>query len=183
MQNELEKETAKQFDEVVKKCRDLFIKKAKDYGNSWRVLRSTSVTDQLFIKAQRIRTIDNLGTKKIDESIESEFIGIINYCIIGMIQLRLAGDQNLELQIENVTDYFDKNIDETKSLMLAKNHDYGEAWRDMRLSSITDMILMKLMRIKQIEDNEGKTLVSEGIDANFKDIVNYSIFALIKLNY
>ncbi len=174
--------TSSQFDEQIKHCREIFRKKSYDYGPSWRVLRPKSVTDQLFIKAQRIQTIEEAKTKMVDEDERSEFIGIINYSIIGLIQMELKVSANMELKEEEALKYFDKYATEIKSLMLAKNHDYGEAWRDMRVGSFTDLILMKLLRIKQIEDNEGKTLISEGIDAGYRDIVNYSIFALIKLN-
>ena len=176
------KTTSTQFDEQIKLCRDIFQKKTHDYGTSWRVLRPKSLTDQLFIKAQRIQTIEEAKTKMVDEDERSEFIGLINYAIIGLIQMQLKDDKRLELTEPDALELFDKQAVEIKNLMLAKNHDYGEAWRDMRVSSFTDLILMKLLRIKQIEDNDGKTLVSEGIDAGYRDIVNYSIFALIKLN-
>jgi hypothetical protein len=174
--------TSTQFDEQLKQCREVFQKKTHDYGTSWRVLRPKSLTDQLFIKAQRIQTIEEAKTKMVDEDERSEFIGLINYAIIGLIQMQLKDDKRIELKEEEAVGLFDREAAEIKALMLAKNHDYGEAWRDMRVSSFTDLILMKLLRIKQIEDNNGKTLVSEGIDAGYRDIVNYSIFALIKLN-
>jgi len=174
--------TSTQFDEQIKKCRDIFSKKTHDYGTSWRVLRPKSLTDQLFIKAQRIQTIEDATTKMVDEDERSEFAGIINYAIIGLIQMELKEDKRVELDAAEAIQLYDKHVQEIKDLMLAKNHDYGEAWRDMRVSSFTDLILMKLLRIKQIEDNKGKTLISEGIDAGYRDIVNYSIFALIKLN-
>ena len=154
----------------------------KDYGTAWRILRTSSITDQLFIKAQRIRNIEDKGTQKINEDITSEYIGIINYSIIGLIQLGLKNDERMELPADEVSKLFDKYSKEAKSLMENKNHDYGEAWRDMRLSSLTDLILMKLLRIKQIEDNKGETLISEGVDANFHDMINYGVFSLIKLN-
>lgn len=153
----------------------------KDYGTAWRILRTSSITDQLFIKAQRIRNIEDKGMQKINEDITSEYIGIINYSIIGLIQLGLKNDERMELPADEVSKLFDKYSKEAKSLMENKNHDYGEAWRDMRLSSLTDLILMKLLRIKQIEDNKGETIISEGVDANFNDMINYSVFALIKL--
>ena len=174
--------TSTQFDEQIKKCREIFQKKTHDYGTSWRVLRPKSLTDQLFIKAQRIQTIEEAQHKMVDEDERSEFIGLINYAIIGLIQMELKDDKRMELSEPEALEYFDKHAAEIKTLMLAKNHDYGEAWRGMRVSSFTDLILMKLLRIKQIEDNKGKTLISEGIDAGYRDIVNYSIFALIKLN-
>jgi hypothetical protein len=174
--------TAVQFDEQIKKCRDIFQKKTHDYGTSWRVLRPQSLTDQLFIKAQRIQTLEEKQTKMVEEGVEPEFMGLINYAIIGLIQLQLKDDKRTELSEEETLQLYDKHVAEIKNLMLAKNHDYGEAWRDMRVSSFTDLILMKLLRIKQIEDNKGKTLISEGIDAGYHDIVNYSIFALIKLS-
>ena len=174
--------TSKQYDAVVKTCKDLFMKKMKDYGTAWRILRTSSITDQIFIKAQRIRNIQDKGTQKIEDDIHSEFIGILNYSVIGLIQLGLESDERMELPEDEVGSLFDKHVNATKSLMEDKNHDYGEAWREMRISSLTDLLLMKIMRIKQIEDNQGKTLISEGIDANYFDMINYSIFALIKLN-
>ena len=174
--------TSTQFDEQLKACRDIFKKKTHDYGTSWRVLRPKSLTDQLFIKAQRIQTIEEAQTKMVDEDERSEFIGLINYAIIGLIQMELKDDKRTELAEDEALSNYDKQVAEIKTLMLAKNHDYGEAWRDMRVSSFTDLILMKLLRIKQIEDNKGKTLISEGIDAGYRDIVNYSVFALIKLS-
>lgn len=178
----MENNTSAQFDEQIKRCRDIFQKKTHDYGTSWRVLRPQSLTDQLFIKAQRIQTLEEKGTSKVDEGVESEFIGLVNYAVIGLIQLQLKADKRTELPEEEAMNLYDKEIAQIKALMMAKNHDYGEAWRDMRVSSFTDLILMKLLRIKQIEDNKGKTLISEGIDAGYSDIVNYAIFALIKLN-
>jgi hypothetical protein len=153
----------------------------KDYGTAWRILRTSSITDQLFIKAQRIRNIEDKGNQKIDDDIRSEYIGIINYSVIGLIQLSMQTDNRMELPVDEVTMLYDQHVKETKTLMENKNHDYGEAWRDMRVSSLTDLILMKLLRIKQIEDNKGETIISEGIDANFNDMINYAIFALIKL--
>lgn len=175
-------ETSSQYDSAINTCRDIFIKKMKDYGTAWRILRASSITDQIFIKAQRIRSIEDKGTQKIEEGVSAEYIGIINYSVIGLIQLALKGDNRMELPTEEVAALYDKYIAETKSLMENKNHDYGEAWRDMRVSSLTDLILMKILRIKQIEDNEGGTLISEGIDANYQDMINYSVFCLIKIN-
>jgi hypothetical protein len=174
--------TSTQYDSAIAQCKDIFIKKMKDYGTAWRVLRTSSITDQIFIKAQRIRNIEDKGTKKVNEDVHSEYIGIINYSIIGLIQLGLKNDSRMELPADEVSKLFDKYANEAKSLMENKNHDYGEAWRDMRVSSLTDLILMKILRIKQIEDNKGETIISEGVDANFHDMINYSIFALIKLN-
>lgn len=174
--------TSTQYDTAIGSCKDIFIKKMKDYGTAWRVLRTSSITDQIFIKAQRIRNIEDKGTQKINDDVRSEYIGIINYSIIGLIQLGLQNDSRMELPTEEVSKLFDRYSTEAKSLMENKNHDYGEAWRDMRVSSLTDLILMKILRIKQIEDNKGETIISEGIDANFHDMINYSIFALIKLS-
>lgn len=174
--------TSRQFEQVIEQCRSLFLKKMKDYGTAWRVLRISSITDQIFIKANRIRSIEEKGTQKVAEDIRNEYIGMVNYSVIGLIQLSLGVAENTEMDPLEVEKLYNKYIYEAKSLMEDKNHDYGEAWREMRLSSLTDLILMKLLRIKQIEDNKGKTLVSEGIDANYHDIINYSIFALIRLN-
>ncbi len=173
--------TAEEYDAVIKICRDLFIKKTKDYGTAWRILRPSSITDQIFIKAQRIRTLEEKKVSKVGEDIVSEYIGIINYCIIAMMQLELDNNAPSELPSEQVEIEFNKKANETKELMFAKNHDYGEAWRDMRISSLTDLILMKILRVKQIEDNQGQTLASEGVKANYQDMLNYSVFALIKL--
>ena len=173
--------TAQEYDAVIKICKDLFIKKTKDYGTAWRILRSSSITDQIFIKAQRIRTLEEKKISKVDEDISSEYIGIANYCIIAMMQSDLDTTAPLELPLEEVEIEFNKKATETKELMFAKNHDYGEAWRDMRISSLTDLILMKILRVKQIEDNSGQTLASEGVKANYQDMLNYSVFALIKL--
>ena len=174
--------TSSQYDTAISECKDIFLKKMKDYGTAWRILRTSSITDQLFIKAQRIRNIEDKGTQKVNEDITSEYIGIVNYSIIGLIQLGLKNDERMELPADEVSKLFDKYAKEAKHLMENKNHDYGEAWRDMRLSSLTDLILMKLLRIKQIEDNKGETLISEGVDANFHDMINYAVFALIKLS-
>lgn len=171
--------TSAQFDAAINDCKDIFIKKMQDYGTAWRILRLRSITDQIFIKAQRIRSIEDKGTKLVDEDIRFEYIGIINYSVIALIQLELGtGD---ELPSEKAIALYDKYVNQAKSLMQNKNHDYDEAWRDMRISSLTDLILMKLLRIKQIEDNQGKTIISEGIDANYLDLINYSVFALIRL--
>ncbi|CAM1333904.1 DUF1599 domain-containing protein [Tenacibaculum aestuariivivum] len=171
--------TSKQYDIVVEECKNLFIKKMSDYGCAWRILRLTSLTDQLFIKAQRIRQLQENTEQKVDESEKSEFIGIINYAIMALVQLELDVVEKPDLTSEKAIYLYDKHIKITKQLMENKNHDYGEAWREMRVSSLTDLILQKLLRVKQIENNRGKTLVSEGIDANYQDIINYAIFALI----
>ena len=174
--------TSQQYDTAIKLCKDLFLKKMKDYGTAWRNLRPTSLTDQIFIKAQRIKSIEEKGTQKVMDDIKGEYIGIINYCIISLIQLGLANDSRVELPYEEVEQLYNKYVAKTKQLMEDKNHDYGEAWRDMRISSLTDLILMKIFRVKQIEDNKGQTIVSEGVDANYMDMLNYSVFALIKLH-
>ncbi len=174
--------TFNQYNTAVANCKDIFIKKMKDYGTAWRILRTSSITDQIFIKAQRIRNIEDKGTQKINEDVRSEYIGIINYSIIGLIQLDFKSDARMDLPTDEVSKLYDKYSNEARSLMENKNHDYGEAWRDMRVSSLTDLILMKLLRIKQIEDNKGETILSEGVDANFHDMINYAIFALIKLS-
>ena len=174
--------TSNQYDSVVEQCRNLFTKKMSDYGSAWRILRLPSLTDQIFIKAQRIRQLQENDIRKVDEGEKSEFIGIINYSIMALIQLELGVVENPDLSSEEATDLYDKYMTITKALMENKNHDYGEAWRDMRVSSLTDLIIQKLLRVKQIEDNEGKTLVSEGIDANYQDMINYAVFAMIHLN-
>ena len=174
--------TSKQYDAVVATCRSLFINKMKDYGSAWRILRLPSLTDQIFIKAQRIRKLQENGVRKVDEDEKSEFIGIINYSIMALIQLKMGVVAQPDLGVEEAAELYDENIAETKALMMNKNHDYGEAWRDMRVSSLTDLIIQKLLRVKQIEDNKGQTLVSEGIDANYQDMINYSIFAMILMN-
>ncbi len=173
--------TSIEYDAVIRVCRELFLKKTRDYGTAWRILRISSITDQIFIKAQRIRTLEEKKVSKVGEDITSEYIGIVNYCIIAMMQLDMEGDERTELPVDEVETNFDKKVSETKELMFAKNHDYGEAWRDMRISSLTDLILMKILRVKQIEDNAGQTLASEGVRANYQDMLNYSVFALIKL--
>lgn len=171
--------TAVQYDEIISRCRHLFLKKMNDYGSAWRILRLPSLTDQIFIKAQRIRQLQEQNIRKIAESETSEFIGIINYSIMALIQMEKGIAEQPDMTAEDATLHYDKNVAETKALMEDKNHDYGEAWREMRISSLTDLILQKLLRIKQIEDNKGKTIVSEGIDANYRDIINYAVFALI----
>ena len=175
--------TSAQYDDVVSKCTEIFKNKTIDYGTAWRILRSSSLTDQIFIKANRIRTIQISNIAKVDEGVEPEFIGIINYCIMALIQMDLKEDKRLELPSAETINLYLEKIKEAKMLMEDKNHDYGEAWRDMRVSSLTDLILMKVLRVKQIEDNSGKTLISEGIDANYFDMINYSVFALIHLNH
>lgn len=174
-------DTIKQYDSIIKICSDIFTKKMKDYGSAWRILRTRSLTDQIFIKAKRIRSIEEKGINKVDEGIRSEYIGIVNYCIMALVQLELGYSENTELPYEKCISLYNKYFLETKSLMEDKNHDYDEAWRDMRLSSLTDLILMKLLRTKQIEDNDGKTIISEGIDANYMDMINYAVFALIRI--
>jgi len=173
------RDTSKQYDVVIEKCRELFANKMKDYGSAWRILRLPSLTDQIFIKAQRIRGLQQNEVRKVDEDEISEFIGIINYSVMALIQLELGVAITPDLQREQALNLYDQKIAQTKALMENKNHDYGEAWRDMRVNSLTDLILQKLLRVKQIEDNKGKTLVSEGIDANYQDIINYAVFALI----
>jgi len=174
-------DTSKEYDSVIDECRNLFIKKMSDYGSAWRILRLPSLTDQIFIKAQRIRQLQENEVRKVDEGEKSEFIGIINYAIMALIQLENGVVENPDLNTEQATVLYDKHSSFTKELMMNKNHDYGEAWRDMRVSSLTDLILQKLLRVKQIEDNEGKTIVSEGIDANYQDMINYAVFAMIHL--
>ena len=174
-------DTSEQYDAIIKKCRSLFINKMSDYGSAWRILRLPSLTDQIYIKAQRIRQLQENSVRKVDEGEVSEFIGIINYSIMSLIQLEKGVADQPDLDTIKATELYDKHIDVTKTLMENKNHDYGEAWRDMRVSSLTDLILQKLLRVKQIEDNKGKTIVSEGLDANYQDMINYAIFALIHL--
>lgn len=173
--------TETEYRQVIKICQDLFEKKNKDYGTSWRILRLPSITDQIFIKAQRIRTIQDNGFSRVNEGEVSEFIGIINYCVMALIQADLVNSTELEIPFEQLQAMYNKQVAEVMELLFNKNHDYGEAWRDMRVSSMTDIILMKLFRIKQIEDNQGKTLVSEGIKAGYQDIINYAVFCMIKL--
>lgn len=175
--------TSSQYDNIIKISRKLFEEKLSDYGASWRILRLSSLTDQIFIKANRIRSIQESGVKLVDEGVFDEFIGMINYGIIALIQIELSGESlDEELKKERALELYDKYVSQTKSLMERKNHDYSEAWRQMRVSSITDLILMKILRLKQIEYNNGKTIVSEGVDANYSDIINYSVFACIKLS-
>ncbi len=173
--------TSAEYDAVINTCKGLFMKKTRDYGTAWRILRPQSITDQIFIKAQRIRTLEEKKVSKVGEDITGEYIGIVNYCVIAMMQLESTPETAMELAPDHVEHLFDERVKETKELMFAKNHDYGEAWRDMRISSLTDLILMKLLRVKQIEDNQGLTEVSEGVKANYQDMLNYSVFALIKL--
>ena len=174
--------TENHFDFVIKNCLEIFSKKMKDYGSAWRILRLPSLTDQIYIKAQRIRSIQNNKTQKIDEGQVSEFIGIINYSVMSLIQIDLGVVDEPDMDIDTALINYKKHIEIVKNLMIDKNHDYGEAWRDMRISSLTDLIIQKLLRVKQIEDNNGETLISEGVDANYQDIINYSVFALILLN-
>lgn len=174
-------DTIAQFDKALKICRELYIKKLQDYGAAWRIMRSGSVTDQIFIKANRIRSLEIKKESKVGEGILPEFIGIVNYGVIGLIQLKLGHSDTEDISISEAIELYDSFISTTRQLMIAKNHDYDEAWRSMRINSYTDLILMKLLRTKQIEDNNGVTQVSEGIDANYMDMINYSIFAIIKL--
>jgi Nucleotide modification associated domain 1 len=174
--------TSTEYKEVVALCKSLFEKKTRDYGTAWRILRLPSITDQIFIKAQRIRSIQEKGLQKVNDPIKDEFIAIINYCIIALMQMELEGSTSLELTFDELEPLYDRIASETLNLLQNKNHDYDEAWRDMRVTSITDIILMKLLRVKQIEDNQGKTLVSEGIKANYQDMINYAVFALILSN-
>lgn len=173
--------TTEQFNAVIARCRDLFEKKMHDYGSAWRILRLPSLTDQIYIKAQRVRSLQEKEERRVDEDESSEFMGIINYAIMALIQLKKGVVQEPDLKVAEALDLFDREVESISKLLEDKNHDYGEAWRDMRISSLTDLILQKLLRVKQIEDNEGKTLVSEGIDANYQDIVNYAVFALIHM--
>ena len=175
-------QTSAQYDQAIASCSDIFIKKTKDYGTAWRVLRIISVVDQIFIKALRIRTIQDKGFQKVDDSIQYEFKGIINYAVIGLIQLKLDDPKVEDMPVEQVQSLYQANVDFAKSTMMDKNHDYGEAWRDMSQESYADLILVKLLRIRQILTNDGKTLISEGIDANFVDILNYATFALIQIS-
>lgn len=175
--------TSIQFDQVISTCKDIFQKKLADYGTAWRIMRPASITDQIFIKAQRIRTIQIKGKNLVDEDITPEFIGIVNYAVIGLIQLRKGIAESPEMQAVEAIELYDEYLSEAKDLMNKKNHDYDEAWRVMRVSSITDLILMKVLRVKQIEENMGQTIVSEGIPANYLDMINYAMFALIKLQF
>ncbi|MFD2550244.1 DUF1599 domain-containing protein [Bizionia sediminis] len=173
--------TAQQYDAVITVCSNLFEKKMSDYGSAWRILRLPSLTDQIFIKAQRIRGLQQNAVQKVEEGEISEFIGIVNYCVMALIQIDKGIAEQPDLSTQEALALYKEKIAQTKALMLNKNHDYGEAWRDMRVSSLTDLILQKLLRVKQIENNQGKTLVSEGVDANYQDMINYAVFALIHL--
>ncbi|MEL6917740.1 MAG: DUF1599 domain-containing protein [Bacteroidota bacterium] len=175
-------QTSEQYNAIIKICRDLFLKKMKDYGSAWRILRLPSLTDQIYIKAQRIRSLQENSVRKVDEDEVGEFIGIVNYAIMALIQLEKGIAEQPDISSSEALELYDKQVMITKKLMEDKNHDYGEAWRDMRVSSLTDLIIQKLLRVKQIEDNKGKTLVSEGTDANYQDMINYSIFAMIHMN-
>ncbi|WP_297335556.1 DUF1599 domain-containing protein [Algoriphagus sp.] len=179
----METKTSSEYTEVISRCKELFRKKTIDYGTAWRILRLSSITDQIFIKAQRIRSIQEKGNQKVGDPIVDEFVGIVNYCLIALLQISFQKDERMEIPFEELEPQYDRWVSETKGLLENKNHDYGEAWRDMRVSSMTDIILMKLLRVKQIEDNEGQTLVSEGIEANYQDMINYSVFCLIKLGF
>ena len=174
--------TIDKYDIALSLCESLFKHKTADYGTAWRILRTSSLTDQIFIKANRIRTIQEVEVAKVDEGITPEFIGIVNYSLMALVQLELPSDYTLDLPADEANERFQNAVKKTRDLMLNKNHDYGEAWRDMRVSSLTDLILQKLLRVKQIEDNDGNTIMSEGIDANYLDMLNYAVFALIKLN-
>ena len=174
--------TSTQYKEVIIACQDLFAKKTRDYGTAWRILRLPSITDQIFIKAQRIRSIQEKGHQKVEDDIRDEFIGIINYCVIALLQIKLEKSSQVELTVEEVLPQYEAELKATYALLENKNHDYDEAWREMRVSSMTDIILMKLLRVKQIEDNDGKTVVSEGVIANYQDMINYAVFCLIKMN-
>ena len=175
-------ETGAQYDHASSECREVFVRKMRDYGASWRILRPSSITDQLFIKANRIRSLEEKGESRVGEGIRPEYVGLVNYSIMGLIQLEVGAANEPDLDTARAQQLYDRHLSEAKSLMERKNHDYGEAWRDMRLKSLTDLILVKIHRIRQIEDNEGRTEVSEGIAANLHDMVNYAIFALIKMD-
>lgn len=179
----VETQTSNEYKEVIARCKELFRKKTLDYGTAWRILRLPSLTDQIFIKAQRVRSIQEKGSQKVNDPIVDEFVGIVNYCLIALVQISLAKDERMEIPFAELEPLYDHWTGATKGLLENKNHDYGEAWRDMRVSSMTDIVLMKLFRVKQIEDNQGQTLVSEGIEANYQDMINYSVFCLIKLGY
>jgi hypothetical protein len=177
----LASKTISEYKEVIRACKEVFEKKTRDYGTAWRILRLPSITDQIMIKAQRIRSIQDKGFQKIDDGIPNEFLGIVNYCIMAIIQMELPQEAALEMKFEEIDLLYDKAVNETLSLHEDKNHDYDEAWREMRVSSMTDIILMKILRVKQIENNAGKTIISEGIKANYQDMMNYAVFCLIKL--
>ena len=179
----METKTSNEYNQVIGRCKELFRKKTLDYGTAWRILRVSSITDQIFIKAQRIRSIQDKGSQKVNDPIVDEFVGIINYCLIALIQISLKEDEKLEIPYAELEPLYDHWVEATRGLLENKNHDYGEAWRDMRVSSMTDIILMKLYRVKQIEDNQGQTIVSEGIEANYQDMINYAVFCLINLGY
>lgn len=173
--------TINEYKEVIKVCKEVFEKKTRDYGTAWRILRPSSITDQIMIKAQRIRSIQEKGFQKVVDDVPDEFLGIVNYCIMAIIQLELPSETEMDMKFDEIIILYDRAVGETIALHENKNHDYNEAWRDMRVSSMTDIILMKILRIKQIEDNEGKTIISEGIKANYQDMMNYAVFCLIKL--
>lgn len=175
-------QTLEQYDAALNKCRDIFLKKTKDYGTAWRILRPKSLTDQIFIKAQRIRTIEETGENKVGEGVVDEYIGIVNYCIMAQLQLEMGASDSQDLAYEKAEELYTTKANLARELMIKKNTDYGEAWRDMRVSSLTDLILMKILRTRQIEDNDGKTIMSEGLDANYLDMMNYALFALIRLS-
>ncbi|MDR0364101.1 MAG: DUF1599 domain-containing protein [Bacteroidales bacterium] len=175
-------DTFKQYDAVIEECKSIFLNKMRDYGTAWRILRTTSLTDQIYIKANRIRSIQMQGTQKVDEGIRPEFVGIVNYAVMALIQLELGTKEEPAMPADKTEKLYMRYFLAAKALMEDKNHDYGEAWRQMRISSLDDIILMKLLRIKQIEDNDGKTIASEGLDANYFDIINYAVFALIRLS-
>ena len=177
----MEASTIVEYKNIISSCKEIFLKKYNDYGSAWRILRLPSITDQIFIKAQRIRTIQEKNLMKVEEGIENEFIGIINYSMIAIIQLNFQDDERIEIPFEELDSLYDSSSNETIKLLENKNHDYDEAWRDMRVSSMLDIILMKLYRTKQIENNNGKTIISEGVKANYQDIINYSVFCLIKI--
>lgn len=174
--------TLEQFREVIGRCRELFEHKTADYGTAWRILRPSSITDQLYIKAMRIRSIEEKGEQKVSDPVEAEFTGLVNYSILALVQLEISSDAPLELSLREAVSLYNAQVEENLRLLQNKNHDYGEAWRQMRISSMTDLILQKLLRIKQIEDNSGATLVSEGVAANYRDIINYAVFCLIKMD-
>lgn len=175
----MEQKTVGEYKEVIKVCKDIFMKKTQDYGTAWRILRLASITDQIFIKAQRIRSIQDKGKQLVNDDISGEFIGIINYCVIALIQMDLTDDDPMEMDVAKLEPLYDQHVLTTMELLMNKNHDYGEAWRDMRVASMTDIVLMKLLRVKQIEDNAGQTIISEGIDANYMDMINYAVFCMI----
>ncbi|PZX61085.1 uncharacterized protein DUF1599 [Algoriphagus ratkowskyi] len=179
----METQTSNEYKEVISRCKELFRKKTIDYGTAWRIFRLPSITDQIFIKAQRIRSIQEKGNQRVNDPIEDDFVGIINYCLIALLQISYLKDERMDIPFDELEPAYDHWVNETRGLLENKNHDYGEAWREMRVSSMTDIILMKLLRTKQIEDNQGLTLVSEGIEANYQDMINYAVFCLIKLEY